>query len=72
MSGRFSDRPGDVKFSGTLKFVGGRIVQNISALAALFFILVGTIRVWGFWAYVATVLGYQIISLLIILPKYPE
>ncbi|HOU12757.1 MAG TPA: isoprenylcysteine carboxylmethyltransferase family protein [Anaerolineae bacterium] len=58
-----------------LKFIGRRIIQNIAALAALgalFFILAGTIRVWGFWVYVATVLGYQIISLLIIVPKHPE
>ena len=58
-----------------LKFIGRRIIQNIAALAALgalFFILAGTISVWGFWVYVATVLGYQIISLLIIVPKHPE
>ena len=58
-----------------LKFIGRRILQNISALAALgvlFFIIAGTISVWGFWVYVATVLGYQIISLLIIVPKHPE
>lgn len=57
------------------KFIGSRIVQNISALAALgalFFILAGTISVWSFWVYVATVLAYQIISLLIIVPKHPE
>ncbi len=58
-----------------LKFIGGRIVQNVAALAALgalFFILAGTISVRGFWVYVATVLGYQLISLLIIVPKHPE
>ena len=58
-----------------LKFIGRRVIQNIAALAALgalFFILAGTIGVWGFWLYVATVLAYQIISLLIIVPRHPE
>lgn len=56
-------------------FIWGRITRNISALAALgvlFFALAGTINVWGFWLYVATVLGYQLVSLLIIMPRHPE
>ncbi|MFN2286405.1 MAG: methyltransferase family protein [Anaerolineae bacterium] len=58
-----------------LNFIWGRITRNISALAALgvlFFALAGTVSVWGFWIYVATVLGYQLVSLLIIVPKHPE
>lgn len=58
-----------------LKFIGRRVIQNIAVLASLgtlFFILAGTIGVWGFWLYVATVLAYQIISLLIIVPRHPE
>lgn len=58
-----------------LRFIGRRIVRNIAALAALgalFFILAGTINVGGFWVYVATVLRYQLISLLIIVPRHPE
>jgi protein-S-isoprenylcysteine O-methyltransferase Ste14 len=50
------------------------VVQNISALAALgvlFFVFSGTIKVLGFWIYVATVLAYQITSLLVIVPKHP-
>jgi protein-S-isoprenylcysteine O-methyltransferase Ste14 len=57
-----------------LKFILGRIAQNILALAALgvlFFTFSGTIKVLGFWIYIATVLVYQIISLLIIVPKHP-
>ena len=57
-----------------LKFISERIVQNILALTALgvlFFTLSGTIKVLGFWIYVATVLVYQIISLLVIVPRYP-
>jgi protein-S-isoprenylcysteine O-methyltransferase Ste14 len=56
------------------KFIVERVTQNISSLAALgafFFIFAGTIKVLGFWIYIATVLGYQIISLLIIVPRYP-
>lgn len=58
-----------------LKFILGRIAQNILTLAALgllFFTISGTIKVLGFWIYSATVLVYQIISLLVIVPKHPE
>jgi len=58
-----------------LKFIARRVVQNILVLVSLgvlFFIIAGTISVWGFWLYVATVLVYQIISLLIIVPRHPE
>jgi protein-S-isoprenylcysteine O-methyltransferase Ste14 len=56
------------------KFILERVAQNISALVALgvlFFAFSGTIKVLGFWIYVATVLVYQIISLLVIVPRHP-
>ncbi len=58
-----------------LKFILGRVAQNILLLAALgtlFFAVSGTASVSGFWIYVATVLAYQILSLLIIVPRYPS
>lgn len=57
-----------------LKFIVNRVAQNIlvlSAPGALFFAISGTVNVPGFWIYIASVLGYQIISLLIIVPRYP-
>jgi len=56
------------------KFVLERIWKNIvslMALGTLFFALAGTVNVLGFWIYVAVVLLYQIVSLLIIVPRYP-
>lgn len=58
-----------------LKFIWGRIAQNILTLAVfgvLFFMLAGTIKALGFWMYVATALIYQIVSLLVIVPRHPE
>ena len=58
-----------------LKFILERVVQNIlsiSALGVLFFAISGTLAVLGFWIYIATVLGYQVVSLLLIVPRYPE
>ena len=58
-----------------LKFIVGKIVQNVLTLiasGALFFILAGTISAQGFWIYVVTGLGDQLISLLIIVPKHLE
>jgi protein-S-isoprenylcysteine O-methyltransferase Ste14 len=58
-----------------IKFIINRVAQNIMTLAALgvlFFVLSGTLKILGFWIYVATVLAYQIISLLIIVPRHPE
>jgi hypothetical protein len=57
-----------------MKFILERVVQNIvslSALGVLFFTISGTAKVWGFWIYIATVLVYQVVSLLLIVPKYP-
>ena len=51
-----------------------RVQQNIlslSAMGVLFFAFAGTFKIWGFWIYVATVLTYQIVSLLIIVPRFP-
>lgn len=57
-----------------LKFIFQRVLQNVLSLfsvGALFFVVAGTIKIIGFWIYVGTVLIYQIVSLLILVPKYP-
>ncbi len=57
-----------------LRFISQRVQQNILSLVpvgVLFFAFAGTIKIWGFWIYVATVLTYQILSLLIIVPRFP-
>ncbi len=58
-----------------LRFISQRVQQNILSLfpvGVLFFAFAGTIKIWGFWIYVATVLTYQIVSLLIIVPRFPS
>jgi protein-S-isoprenylcysteine O-methyltransferase Ste14 len=58
----------------TLTFMAKRIIGNLPTLVVLgflFFSIAGTVRVWGFWIYAATVLLYQLLSLLYILPRYP-
>ncbi len=57
-----------------LKFIYQRVQQNILSLVpvgVLFFAFAGTLKIWGFWIYAATVLTYQILSLLIIVPRFP-
>jgi len=56
------------------QFILKRVVQNIlslTALAALFVAVAGTSLVRGFWLYAITVIVYQVISLLLIVPKHP-
>lgn len=56
-------------------FIFNRVKQNtlmLATMGALFFILAGKLNLVGFWAYVATVLIYQVISLLILVPGHPE
>jgi protein-S-isoprenylcysteine O-methyltransferase Ste14 len=58
----------------TFGFILERVRQNILSLAALgvaFFILAGRIDIWGFWIYIGVVILYQVISLSIIVPRYP-
>ena len=58
-----------------LKFILRRVQQNILSLVpvgVLFFAFAGTVKIWGFWIYVTTVHTYQIVSLLIIVPRYPS
>lgn len=58
-----------------LKFILRRVQQNVLssfAVGVLFFAIAGTIAIRGFWIYVTTVLIYQIVSLLIIVPRYPS
>jgi protein-S-isoprenylcysteine O-methyltransferase Ste14 len=57
-----------------LKFILQRVQQNVLSLfstGVLFFFVAGTLSIRGFWIYIATVIVYQIISLLIIVPRYP-
>jgi protein-S-isoprenylcysteine O-methyltransferase Ste14 len=44
----------------------------LASLGLLLFTLAGKTNVLGFWIYIATAILYQVISLLIIVPKYPE
>ncbi len=63
------DNSGDL-----LKFIGRRVRVNLLSLfslGVLFFVVAGTLQVIGFWLYAGTVLAYQIVSLLIIVPRYP-
>jgi len=56
------------------QFILKRVVQNIlslTALAVLFVAVAGTLLVRGFWLYAITVIVYQVISLLFIVPKHP-
>ncbi len=56
------------------KFIGQRVRQNalsLSSLGVLFFVVAGTLKILGFWIYAGTVLIYQIVSLLILVPRYP-
>jgi protein-S-isoprenylcysteine O-methyltransferase Ste14 len=58
-----------------LKFILKRVQQNLVSLfsiGVLFYFVAGTLAVRGFWIYTATVIVYQIASLLIILPRYPS
>jgi hypothetical protein len=57
-----------------LKFITQRVQQNFLSLfsiGVLFFAFAGTLKVRGFWIYAATVLVYQIVSLSIIVPRFP-
>jgi protein-S-isoprenylcysteine O-methyltransferase Ste14 len=57
-----------------MKFILTRVFQNVltlSALGVLFFYVAGRIDGIGFWLYVITVLLYQGVSLLVIVPRYP-
>ncbi len=58
-----------------IKFILDRVLHNIlalSALGVLFFTVSGSAGIPGFWIYIATVLVYQAVSLLIIVPRYPS
>jgi protein-S-isoprenylcysteine O-methyltransferase Ste14 len=57
------------------KFILERGLKSAEALASLgllFFVLAGTLDILGLWIYIAIAILYQVISLLIIVPKYPE
>jgi protein-S-isoprenylcysteine O-methyltransferase Ste14 len=56
------------------KFILRRGIGSAGALASLgllLFTLAGTLDILGFWIYVALAILYQVISLFIIVPRYP-
>jgi len=56
------------------QFILKRVAQNIlslTALVVLFAVVAGTPLVGGLWLYAMTVIVYQVISLLLIVPKHP-
>ena len=56
------------------KFILRRAIGSVGALASLgllLFTLAGRINILGFWIYVAVAILYQVVSLLIIVPRYP-
>jgi protein-S-isoprenylcysteine O-methyltransferase Ste14 len=57
------------------KFILEKGIKSTGALASLgllLFTLAGRVNILGFWIYIAVAILYQTISLLIIVPKYPE
>jgi protein-S-isoprenylcysteine O-methyltransferase Ste14 len=50
---------------------GARSTGALASLALLLFTLAGTVNIPGFWIYTAVAIAYQVISLLIIVPRYP-
>jgi protein-S-isoprenylcysteine O-methyltransferase Ste14 len=57
------------------KFILEKGMKSTGALASLgyfLFTLAGKVNILGFLIYIATAILYQVISLLIIVPKYPE
>ena len=59
---------------GTAEFIIKRCIRSIAALASLsllLFALAGTLSIPGFWIYIAVAILYQVISLWLIVPRYP-
>ena len=57
------------------KFILEKGMKSTGALALLgyfLFTLAGKVNILGFWIYIAIAIVHQVISLLIIVPKYPE
>jgi protein-S-isoprenylcysteine O-methyltransferase Ste14 len=65
-----------VKHSSKLaKYILEKGTKSIGALAALgllLFTLAGRIDIVGFWIYIALAILYQVVSLVVIVPRYPE
>jgi protein-S-isoprenylcysteine O-methyltransferase Ste14 len=56
------------------RFILEKSAKSIGALMSLgllLFTLAGEVTILGFWIYLATAIIYQLVSLLIIVPKYP-
>jgi len=56
------------------EFIVNKGIKSAGALASLgllLFTLAGRINILGFWIYIAVAILYQVISLLIIVPRYP-
>jgi protein-S-isoprenylcysteine O-methyltransferase Ste14 len=48
-----------------------RSIGALMSLGLLLFTLAGKVAILGFWIYLATAIIYQIVSLLIVVPRYP-
>ena len=56
------------------KFILEKGMKSTGALASLGFLLftlAGSVNILGFWIYITIAILYQIISLLVIVPRYP-
>ena len=56
------------------KFILDKALKSAGALASLgllLFTLAGRANILGFWIYLAVAISYQVISLLVIVPRYP-
>lgn len=56
------------------EFILEKGVKSVGALASLgllLFTLAGTVNILGFWIYLAVAILYQVISLFIVVPRYP-
>jgi len=51
---------------------GMKSAGSLATLGFLLFTLAGKVDILGFWIYIVVAILYQVISLLIIVPKYPE
>jgi protein-S-isoprenylcysteine O-methyltransferase Ste14 len=51
---------------------GLKSAGSLASLGFLLFTLAGKVEILGFWIYIVVAIVYQVISLLIIVPKYPE
>lgn len=59
------------KLSEFLLVKGVKSAGALASLGLLLFVLAGRVDIFGFWIYILLAISYQVISLLIIVPRYP-